>query len=355
MNLLDRYIVASILKGVAVVVLVLLGIVSFVEFVGQLDDIGTSQYRLDDAITYVAFRIPRLTFLLLPAAALLGALLSLGNLAVHHELVVMRVSGVSRFRLLGAVAIAGLILTIIMAMLGDSFAPSLDAYGRRMRAQALLDTGSLSDARAIWLKEGDDIFSFRREPGSLGFGSVYLFQLDDDGQLVQVARADSAEIDSGNRWLLANYSETRFEPDGIVAETDRTTVKNYNLTPELLGLSEVRHDLLSTENLKRYIAYLQANDLDANRYLTAYWARMADIVSALLMTMLALPFVFGGLRSAGAGARLMVGLVIGLGYYVGTRVLAGGVEVFELDPIVVAWVPSLLLLLITAVALSRVR
>ena len=51
----------------------------------------------------------------------------------------------------------------------------------------------------------------------------------------------------------------------------------------------------------------------------------------------------------------MVGLVIGLGYYVGTRVLAGGVEVFELDPIVVAWVPSLLLLLVTAVALSRVR
>lgn len=355
MNILDRYIVASVLKNVALVVFVLLGIVTFVEFVGQLDDIGTSQYQLKDALIYVAFRVPQLTFLMLPAAALLGALLGLGNLAVHNELVVMRVSGVSRFRLLGAVAIAGLILSVIMATLGDSFAPSLNAYGRQLRAQALLDTGSLANARAIWFKEGDDIFSFRREPASLGFGRIYLFEFDDDGFLTQIARADSAEIDSGDRWLLANYAETSFSEDGVHASSERAAIRDYNLTPDLLGLSEVRQDLLSTENLKRYITYLRDNDLDANRYLTAYWARMADIVSALLMTILALPFAFGGLRTAGAGARLLVGLVIGLGYYAGTRVLAGGVEVFGLDPIVVAWVPSLLLLLVTAGALSRVR
>jgi lipopolysaccharide export system permease protein len=355
MTLLDRYIVVTVLKSVAFVVMVLLGIVGLVEFVGQLDDIGTAQYGLEDALTYVVLRIPRLLFLMLPAAALLGTLLSLGNLAVHHELVIMRVSGVSRFRLLGAVSIAGLILAILMAMLGDSFAPSLDAYGRQMRAQAMLDTDNLGDSRAIWLKEGDNIFSFRREPASLGFGSVYLFEFGGDGRLAQVAKADSAEIDSGDRWLLANYAETRFGDDGVRASTERATVRSYDLTPELLGLSEVRHDLLSTENLNRYIRYLEANDLDASRYRTAYWARMADVVSALLMTTLALPFVFGGLRTAGAGARLVVGLVIGLGYYVGTRVLAGGVEVFELDPIVVAWVPSLLLLIVTGIALSRVR
>jgi lipopolysaccharide export system permease protein len=355
MNLLDRYIVVSILKSVALVVMVLLGIFSFVEFVGQLDDVGTANYELMDALIYVVFRIPRLTFLMLPAAALLGALLSLGNLAVHRELVVMRVSGVSRFRLLGAVAIAGLILSVIMAMLGDSFAPSLDAYGRQLRSQALFDQGSLTNSRAVWLKEGDSIFSFRREPNSLAFGSLYLFELDGPYELAQVARADSAEIDSGSRWLLANYAESIFAAEGVSANAERATIRDYGLTPELLGLSEIRHDLLSSENLKRYIAYLQDNDLDANRYLTAYWARMADIASALLMTILALPFVFGGLRTAGAGARLIVGLMIGLGYYVSTRVLANGVEVFELDPFVVAWVPSGLLLIVTAIALARVR
>jgi lipopolysaccharide export system permease protein len=44
----------------------------------------------------------------------------------------------------------------------------------------------------------------------------------------------------------------------------------------------------------------------------AYWSRLASVVSVIFMTLLAVPFVFGNLRSAGAGARLVVGLVIGL-------------------------------------------
>jgi lipopolysaccharide export system permease protein len=355
MNLLDRYIVVSVLKGVSIVLFVLLSIVTFVEFVGQLDDIGTSRYQLEDALIYVAFRIPRLIFSMLPAAALLGALLSLGNMAVHRELVVMRVSGVSRLRLLGAVAIAGLVLSTIMAMLGNSFAPSLDAYGRQLRAQAMLESGSLANARAIWLKEGTSIFSFRRESGQLGFGSIYLFEFDPEGDLTQIARADSAEIDNNNRWLLANYAETSFAPEEVSAAVEEFSVKDFQLMPDLLSLSEIRQDLLSTDSLKRYIAYLEANGLDARRYHTAYWARMADVVSALLMTILALPFVFGTLRSAGASARLLVGLVIGLTYYVTTRVLANGVEVFAFDPFIVAWVPSAVLLLITGIALTRIR
>jgi lipopolysaccharide export system permease protein len=82
---------------------------------------------------------------------------------------------------------------------------------------------------------------------------------------------------------------------------------------------------------------------------------MANIASVVLMTVLALPFVFGSLRSAGTGARMVVGLVIGLGYYVGVQVLAQGGQVFNLDPALVAWTPSAALLLITTIALLRIR
>jgi lipopolysaccharide export system permease protein len=73
------------------------------------------------------------------------------------------------------------------------------------------------------------------------------------------------------------------------------------------------------------------------------------------MTILALPFVFGGLRSAGTGARLIVGLVVGLSYYAIEQVLASGGEVYGLHPLLVAWAPSSVLLLITVVAMARAR
>jgi lipopolysaccharide export system permease protein len=117
----------------------------------------------------------------------------------------------------------------------------------------------------------------------------------------------------------------------------------------------VREDLLDTPSLVRYITYLRTNGLDAHRYLVAYWSRLANVASVVAMTVLALPFVFGGLRSAGAGARLVVGLVIGLTWYVAGEVLTSGGEVYRLDPLIIAWAPTALLVLVTAVVFARVR
>lgn len=355
MNLLDRYIAGAVLKGVTSVVLVLLAVVTAVEFVGQLDDVGTAQYEMADALAYVALRMPRQILQMLPAAALLGALLSLGNLAVHHELVVMRASGVSRVRLVGSVGIAGVVLMVLMALLGESLAPSLGSYARQLRSQAMLDSVDIANARSAWMKDGDLIFNFRRAEDGINFGGVFLFELDAAGSLRQVARAESAEIDAQERWILANYAATQFADTSISSSAERRSVQQYDLSLELLGLSEVRHDLLDTQGLKRYIEYLELNELDADRYVTAYWARIADVVSVVLMTVLALPFVLGGLRSAGAGARLLVGLLIGLVYYVTAQAFVNSGAVFDLDPLVVAWLPAGVLLIITSVALQRIR
>ena len=164
-----------------------------------------------------------------------------------------------------------------------------------------------------------------------------------------------AQIDANNRWVLSNYAETEFAKDAFVGRAERVSPQAYSLNPDLLELSVVRQDLLDTPALRRYIDYLQENGLDARRYLIAYWARIANVVSVVLMTVLALPFVFGGLRSAGRGARLLVGLLIGLGYYVVGEVLVSGGEVYDLDPLVVAWAPSAALLLVALVGFARIR
>ena len=107
MNLLVSYIVRAILRATALVALVLVAVAAAVELVGQLGDVGVGSYGLPQALTYVALRIPRKLFDVLPAAALIGSLLGLGNLAVHRELVVMRASGISQYSLVAAAGAAG--------------------------------------------------------------------------------------------------------------------------------------------------------------------------------------------------------------------------------------------------------
>ena len=75
----------------------------------------------------------------------------------------------------------------------------------------------------------------------------------------------------------------------------------------------------------------------------------------LLIGVLALAFVFGSLRSAGAGGRLMIGVIVGLAYYLASETLSNSGQVFNINPIIVSWLPSLVLLLITVYALARIR
>jgi lipopolysaccharide export system permease protein len=104
-----------------------------------------------------------------------------------------------------------------------------------------------------------------------------------------------------------------------------------------------------------YIDYLKRNSLDATRYETEFWFRIARTSTILIMPMLALSFVFGSLRTGGAGGRLMLGVVIGLAYYLASETLANSGQVFNLNPIVVTWLPSVTLALITMFSLSRIR
>jgi lipopolysaccharide export system permease protein len=335
---------------------VLIAVTCAIELVGQLNDVGTGDYGLQQALAYIGLRIPRTIFATLPIAALIGALLSLGNLAVHRELIVMRASGVSSWQLLSAVGLAGVVLAVLMVLLGESLAPSLGAYANEMRTRALHEEMAVAKGQATWLREGDLIVSLRRQAGDLGYGGgVLMFELGPDQSLKEVARAESAILDSANRWVLSDYAETSFEATGVAVRSERVSSDAHGLNTDLLELSVVREDLLDTPSLVRYIGYLRDNGLDAHRYLVAYWSRLANVASVVVMTVLALPFVFGGLRSAGAGSRLLVGLIIGLTYYVATEVLMSGGEVYRLDPLIIAWAPTALLVLVTSVAFSRIR
>jgi len=345
-----------ILRSVGTVLSVLVLVTSLVQFVAQLDDIGVGNFGLREALLYVLLGVPHTVFQSLPAATLLGALLGLGHLATQSELVAMRAAGVSTLQLCGAAGFAGVVLAVTMGLLGESFAPSLGAYARDMRGQALLDDSVLANGQSTWLKESDIIVNLRRGGGDVAFDSgVYVFEFGGDRTLAAIGRGESAELDAQSEWALVNYAETRFADDGLAVSVQPESERHYGFNPELFGLSVVRHDLLDTPALQRYIDYLEANGLDARRYVIAYWGRWADVVSVPFMALLALAFVFGGLRSAGAGARLVAGLIVGLGFYVADEVLSNSGTVFDFAPLIVAWAPTVGLALAALAALSRVR
>ena len=112
---------------------------------------------------------------------------------------------------------------------------------------------------------------------------------------------------------------------------------------------------LETRVLWNLIRHLKKNDLDATEQEFAFWSRIARTAAILFAALLAVPFVFGNLRAAGAGARLMIGVLIGVTFFFVQRMLESGAIVFDASPFVLAWFPTLLLASITLILIARTR
>lgn len=355
MSILDRYVLRGVVGGTALVLLVLLGIGTFIAMVGQLDDVGTGGFTLPNAIGYVLLTLPVQAYTMFPVATMLGALLGLGNLASNSELVVMRAAGVSPWRLARSVLLAGVILAGTAAALGEFIAPPAEQYAQRSRTLAMHDELSLSSGQSGWIRDGNVVVNISRLMEGDRAGGIYVFTFDDERRLSSVARARGAGFDDEGRWVLDEVSRSVFQADGVIGERQRELVQPTRLSPSLLDLSVVDPDSLAIRGLWSYIGYLRANGLDFDRYLVAFWGRIATLVSVVAMAVLALPFVFGPLRATGSGQRMLAGVLIGVTYFLANRTLANSGAVYGLDPTLTAWLPSLVLCSITVLALARVR
>ena len=352
--ILSQYLLRTILAATALVLVVLLALAGLFEFIGELDD-TQGDYQTPRIVLYTLLRLPQLAFEMLPIAALIGALLGLGGLAANSEIIVMRSAGLSVRQLAGMVSVTGLVLLVITGLLGEFIGPPLDYYARNMRLDARFEQDDDRLGNATWVRDGPVILHLERVSSEFEFGSIYMFLLNDDNGLASIARAENSGIDEDDRWILENLRETRFQDDGVQVFETSLAIESFNIDAEVLGISLVKPQSLSGRGLMSYIGYLQRNSLDARRYKTELWYRVARTATVVIMPVLALAFVFGSLRTGGAGARLLIGIVIGLAYYLASEMLANSGQVFNFEPAVIAWLPSAVLVVVTFIALNRIR
>jgi lipopolysaccharide export system permease protein len=355
MTILDRYIVRSILGFVFLVTGVVLILGMLFVFIDQQDEIGVGHYTALQALWFTLLNLPQQAFELLPITVLIGSLLGLGSLARGSELIVIRSTGMSIVRLAGAALIAGVILIGIEVLLGEYLAPPLQVVAREQKAFAKYTNISFGGGGGAWVRDGNLILNVARQSGQRQFGSMQIFQLSPDHRLVALGRAVSATVGADKKWLLGDYSESRFTDDSVVAQPPGQRTLQSNITAGFLGLAAQDPNQMTNRSLWQLIQYSRTNALDPSRYVFAFWSRIARTVAIAFAVLLAIPFVLGSLRSSGAGARTLMGLLLGVCFFLLQRLIESGTIVFDLNPMVLAWIPTAAMGLATFLLLARAR
>jgi len=323
-------------------------------FISQQSDIGIGNYSAGDAMMFTFLNLPEQAFELLPIGALIGALMGLGNLASGSELVVTRASGVSVWRIAWPVGLAGLTLAIMMYGLGEYVAPPMAQFAKREKTTSKLADVSFAGSSSAWVKDGNLILRVQTGEVDQAFGGVSLYELGAN-RLLSVKRADRVSVADPGHWRLHNVATTRFSDDKIESEVVPEVTMTSSINPDFLGLAATDPDLLTLRGLWSYIDHLRRNSLGTASYEIGFWSRIARLFAVIVVTLLALPFVFGPLRTTGAGTRTVIGVLLGVVFFLITRTVENGGQLFNVNPVIVGWLPTAVIGFCTCIAISRTR
>ncbi len=355
LGVLERYVLRAVVGGTAMVALVLLSLGGLFLLMGQQDDIGVGTYTTVDALIFVLFNLPQQFWELLPISALIGALLGLGNLARGSELIVMRTAGLSVWQVARPVAMAGVLLAVLGALLGEALGPPLQQIARQQKAFAKFSNVSFAGSGDAWVRDGNLLVNVERQTGEAQFGGMMIYEIGADGRLLAMGRAASARSDERGTWALEQYVETRFAADRVDSSRAARRALQSNVTAEFLGIAAAVPAQMPTAALWKMVEHLQANGLETREAAFALWSRIARTFATIFAVLLAVPFVFGSLRASGAGVKIALGLMLGIGFFLLQQMLESGTVVFNGNPALFAWLPTLLMAAASLLLIARTR
>jgi lipopolysaccharide export system permease protein len=355
MNLIDRYVIRAVLGGVFVVMVVLITLGALFLFANQQDDIGVGTYTALDAFWFVLLNIPQQVYELMPIGVLIGSLLGLGTLARGSELTVMRAAGISVWRVAGSVSMAGVLLIVLAVICGEFLAPPLQAMAKQQKLLSKFSTITFAGRAGPWVRDGNLLINVSQQSGAGEFNGMLIFELDDEHALKSVASASTATVQADGSWRLSHDARTSFGGERVESSLQDNREFQSSVGGDFLSLTVSQPNQLETHVLWGLIQHLRQNDLDASEQEFAFWSRIARTSAILFAALLAVPFVFGNLRAAGAGSRTLLGVLIGVAFFFVQRTLESGAVVFDASPVVLAWFPTALLASIAVILVARTR
>lgn len=355
MRLLSRYLARAVIADTALVILVLLGIQGLLEFVDQLPDIGVSNYNFFSALVYVLLELPSDLYQLFPMAGFLGCLMALGRLATSSQLIAMRAAGASMVQITSGVLKAAILLIVAVTLLGEWVAPPLHNQAEKIKAYDLGHASAYSRLSGEWVRNGSVVAFFGAIGSAKSADHISYFNMDNAHHLRMVGYADHAVL-TDSTWRLNNVVESILQPAQITSSVFSTLDLDLIFDPsQLIGSENKTADQQSIVELYQSIRYRRHAQLQSTIYQFAFWQRLLQPLTTLMMITLGVPFIFGSLRETTMGVRLLTGLIVGFTFYMLQQFFGPIAMVFQWPPAIAALIPTALFVIIGLFLWRRVN
>lgn len=340
-NLIDRYIFKIVFSSFLIVTTIFCILFFIFTFLAQVtnNNIGANNWEL---ILNTLYQLPGILYTLLPACAMVGALMGLSLLANNSEIIILRSSGRSTVQIAKGVVIVGLIGSMATMIFGGYIAPVL---------QKLADTNLVSyNTHNMWLKTSDGIMNISSiDPKNKTAHGIRKFILNDN-KLEEVRYAKKAKYTHDAKANVFNISTVTFptkdEQKHIKIKKNINEASWSNPIP--ISIAQVitinDNDYLNFTQLGKYmLSDSQAKDSSLS---LKFWQEVFQPISLMILILLSVPLSVGSTRSSGLIVKLLLGAFFGFSFFIINQIFGPIALIMHIPPIFGAAGPTICALIL---------
>ena len=216
MRTVRRLLYRDIVSSVIFVAVAFLSLFYFIDFVDELDGVGSRGRTVLTAAMASLYQLPGHAYELMPIAVLIGTIYSLARMAQNSEFTILRTGGLGPRRALLLLAGIGVGFALLTLLIGDVVAPASER--RAVLQKAGLAGGVRLAGAGAWLKEKqpgpDGEHGISVNVGGLAsdgtLQDVRVFDFDASGRLVRRLQAPHGRVGPDGQWTLDDAIELRW-------------------------------------------------------------------------------------------------------------------------------------------------
>lgn len=354
-SLLFAYVAREFCRNFILTLAAFISIYLIIDFFEKIDRLLRAQIQFGTMIEYFAAKMPIAASQVLPAAVILGVILTFGLLSRHNETIAIKCAGLNVVRMLRPILFISLLLSLFLLLLNLYLNPYLT-----QRINSIWETKvdrkpprELIELKYLWYKGDRAIFNiseFRKDTKTMQNVKIYVF--DHQFHLIQFIAAKKAQW-LGDHWLFSNGMVQTFAPDGhIIGETFEQRTIIMTESPQDFVNLERKVTEMNAQDLYRHILRLERDGYDSRPYWVELQSRIAMSLTPLIVTLIGGSIIFWQEKS---NIPLIIALGIGLVfiYWLLYSLFLSLGQVGTLPIVLAAWLANIIFGLAGVVILRR--
>ena len=310
-KILDWYIIKKILLTFLMVFISLLMVFYIINIIELIDDIIENKVAFFYIFKYIYYNTPNIIGFIIPVSMLTSVLLAYSVMSKNNEIIAVKVSGISLYRLTLPAIFLGLIFSLFSFYLQENITPDYNKKAREtLNIIRNIKINTEIEYRENWAIDNlSNIYfynAFLKEKNK--YLKFNVLVMDENFEVKERIYADFGKKKSENQLILQN---------GFIRKLKNNTSIDYkrfksmliNFDESIFKRKITRSEFMNISDIKKYIKYLKKRSADTRRYEAEIYHKYAFPFTTLIMVLIAIPFSFSMGKK---GALFGIGIAVGI-------------------------------------------